>query len=78
MAGAVLLLPGGLGAAETGITTLGQALVGLGSAAAAGATLLIRLCTLWFGVGLGIHRPGHHRAPQGWWAAEPESAKSAT
>ena len=77
MAGAVLLLPGGLGAAETGITTLGQALVGLGSAAAAGATLLIRLCTLWFGVGLGFIALAILARRKGWWAAEPEETKSA-
>ncbi len=54
IAGAILLLPGGLGAAETGITGLAQTLVGLGRDAAAASTLLIRLCTLWFGVAVGM------------------------
>ena len=43
LAGAVFLLPGGLGVAEGGITGLGQALVGLSRDGAAAAALLIRL-----------------------------------
>lgn len=54
LAGAVLLLPGGLGAAETGITGLAQTMVGLGRDAAAASTLLIRICTLWFGIAVGV------------------------
>jgi len=53
LAGALLLLPGGLGAAEGGITGLSQLLVGLGRDGAVAATLLIRLGTLWFGVAVG-------------------------
>ncbi len=59
LAGAVLLLPGGLGVSEGGIAGLTQALVKSGGeripreAAATGA-LLIRICTLWFGVALGL------------------------
>ena len=53
LAGLVSLLPGGLGVAEGGIAALSQSLVGLSRENAAAATLLIRLCTLWFGVGIG-------------------------
>lgn len=54
LAGALFLLPGGLGAVEGGITGLAQVLVGLSRSAAAASALLIRLCTLWFGVSLGL------------------------
>jgi hypothetical protein len=37
-----------------GITGLAQTLVGLGRGVAATSTLLIRLCTLWFGIAVGI------------------------
>lgn len=54
LAGALLLLPGGLGVAEGGITGLAQVLVDLSRSQAAVSALLIRLCTLWFGVGIGL------------------------
>ena len=54
LAGAVFLLPGGLGIAEGGITGLCQVLVGLSREASTAATLIIRLCTLWFGVAIGL------------------------
>ncbi|MBI3744630.1 MAG: flippase-like domain-containing protein [Chloroflexi bacterium] len=54
LAGAILLVPGGLGVSEGGITGLSQALAGLSQAAAAAGALIIRICTLWFGVVLGI------------------------
>ena len=54
LAGVLFLLPGGLGAAEGGITGLSQALVGLSREGAATATLLIRVCTLWFGLAIGL------------------------
>ncbi len=47
-------LPGGLGAAEASMTVVLQTVVGLLQNVAATATLLIRFCTLWFGVILGI------------------------
>jgi len=52
LAGAVSMLPGGLGVAEGSLTGL---LAGLGVPLpeAAAATLLIRAATLWFAVGLG-------------------------
>jgi uncharacterized protein (TIRG00374 family) len=52
--GAVSALPGGLGAAEASIGGLLVLLVGLSKDTAAAATLLIRLCTLWLGVGIGL------------------------
>ncbi|MDO8672335.1 MAG: lysylphosphatidylglycerol synthase transmembrane domain-containing protein [Dehalococcoidia bacterium] len=54
LAGSVFLLPGGLGVAEGGITGLAQILIGMPKDLAAVATLLIRFCTLWFGVSLGV------------------------
>lgn len=52
--GLVSFLPGGLGASEASSAGLLVALVGLGASAATTATLIIRFCTLWFGVLLGI------------------------
>ncbi len=52
--GAVSALPGGLGAAEASIAGMLALVVGLNATLAAAATLLIRLATLWFGVGLGL------------------------
>ncbi|MHB1160391.1 MAG: lysylphosphatidylglycerol synthase transmembrane domain-containing protein [Chloroflexota bacterium] len=54
LVGSLSMLPGGLGAAEGSIAVLLVATAGLGSDLAAAATLLIRLCTLWFGVGVGL------------------------
>ncbi|HEY6876959.1 MAG TPA: flippase-like domain-containing protein, partial [Polyangiales bacterium] len=54
LAGALAMLPGGLGVAEVGMTSLFQAASPtLSAATAAAATILVRLSTLWFGVGLG-------------------------
>lgn len=52
LAGAVTLLPGGLGAAEVSMIGL-LALLKVTGAAASAATLIIRVCTLWFAVFLG-------------------------
>jgi uncharacterized membrane protein YbhN (UPF0104 family) len=54
LAGAITFLPGGLGVAEGSMTGLFQTLAGVGAAAAAAATVLIRLSTLWFSVVLGL------------------------
>ena len=54
IAGAIAMLPGGLGGTEV---TMQQMLVGLGhigAAPAAAATLIVRLATLWFAVALGF------------------------
>jgi uncharacterized protein (TIRG00374 family) len=53
LAGALLLTPGGLGVAEGGIAGLTQMLVGVSSEVAAAGTIVIRACTLWFGVAVG-------------------------
>ena len=53
LAGAFSMLPGGLGATEGSMTVL-LAGIGLSREAATGATLLIRACTLWWGVLLGL------------------------
>jgi uncharacterized protein (TIRG00374 family) len=52
--GALSGLPGGLGAAEASVGAMLQALVGLERGTAGAATLLVRFCTLWFGVSLGL------------------------
>jgi glycosyltransferase 2 family protein len=54
--GAVSGLPGGLGAAEFTIVGMVQLLIlrDTDSALAGTAAILVRLCTLWFGAGLGI------------------------
>lgn len=51
--GAVTLLPGGLGTTEGSLTGL-LILKGLPRDAASAATIVIRLCTLWFAVALGL------------------------
>lgn len=51
--GAVSFLPGGLGVTDASLTGL-LLLMGITKDRAVAATLLIRLCTLWFGVGLGL------------------------
>jgi uncharacterized membrane protein YbhN (UPF0104 family) len=54
LAGALAMLPGGLGVAEVGMTGLFRtASPGLSAATASAATILVRLSTLWFGVALG-------------------------
>lgn len=53
LAGAVSMVPGGLGVAEGSMAGL-LALGGVPPAVAAGATAIIRFCTLWFGVAIGV------------------------
>jgi len=54
LAGALAMLPGGLGVAEIGMTGLLRAVSEqITPATAAAATILVRLATLWFGVALG-------------------------
>lgn len=52
--GAASALPGGLGAAEVSIAGMLTLILGAPPAVATSATVLIRLATLWFGVGLGL------------------------
>ncbi len=51
--GAITLMPGGLGTTEASMTSLIQFLVPTNAAIATAATLLVRVCTLWFAVALG-------------------------
>jgi uncharacterized protein (TIRG00374 family) len=54
LAGALAMLPGGLGVAELGMSgSFRAAAPMLSVATAAAATILVRLCTLWYGVALG-------------------------
>jgi uncharacterized protein (TIRG00374 family) len=54
LAGALAMLPGGLGVAELGMSgSFRAAAPALTVATAAAATILVRLCTLWYGVALG-------------------------
>jgi uncharacterized protein (TIRG00374 family) len=52
--GSVTGLPGGLGSADLSILGLMYALVTRSATVAGAATLLIRFCTLWFGVSIGV------------------------
>lgn len=52
--GAVSMLPGGLGAAEGSIMGLLVKVVGVPKDIAAVSTIIIRFCTLWFGVLVGL------------------------
>jgi uncharacterized protein (TIRG00374 family) len=56
IAGAVAMMPGGLGVTEVGMTTLLQTLGGpaMRPAVATASTILVRLATLWFAVVIGL------------------------
>ncbi|MDP2937337.1 MAG: lysylphosphatidylglycerol synthase transmembrane domain-containing protein [Dehalococcoidia bacterium] len=54
LAGSLVMVPGGLGVAEGGIAGLSQLLLGMSAERAVLSTLIIRFCTLWFSVALGI------------------------
>lgn len=65
--GALTMLPGGLGVTEGSMTGLLVLLGKMAQAPAVAATLLVRLCTLWFGVLVGLWalmrwRKAHARA----------------
>jgi uncharacterized protein (TIRG00374 family) len=51
--GAVTFMPGGLGATEGSMTSLIQLLLNASATVATAATLLVRVCTLWFAIVLG-------------------------
>jgi uncharacterized protein (TIRG00374 family) len=53
LVGSASLLPGGIGAAEGTLAAVLDLAAGQPRDVAAAATLLIRVCTLWFGVTLG-------------------------
>jgi len=52
--GAVFAMPGGLGGVEGSLVALSSRLFALDLTTATAAALLVRFCTLWFGVGLGV------------------------
>jgi uncharacterized protein (TIRG00374 family) len=52
--GAVFATPGGLGGVEGSLVALSSSLLTLPTAVATAAALLVRFCTLWFGVGIGV------------------------
>jgi uncharacterized membrane protein YbhN (UPF0104 family) len=54
LAGALSLLPGGLGVAETSMTGLLRVFADVSKVGAAAAVVVIRVSTLWFGVALGL------------------------
>ncbi|HLX59260.1 MAG TPA: lysylphosphatidylglycerol synthase transmembrane domain-containing protein [Ktedonobacteraceae bacterium] len=67
LVGSVSGLPGGLGTADGSMLGLTRLLLTSSAAIAGAATLLIRLCTLWFGIALGsmallIYRATQHTA----------------
>jgi uncharacterized protein (TIRG00374 family) len=66
LAGALAMLPGGLGVTEVGMTVLLQTLGGPGvrPATATAITMLIRIATLWFGVAVGAVALAIHRTRQ--------------
>jgi len=80
LAGALSLLPGGLGVTELGMTAL-LVLFGVARETSVAAVVIVRLCTLWFAAGLGVvvyllHRRTvrrRHIAP-GWAPPQPEGS----
>lgn len=52
--GAVFAMPGGLGGVEGSLVALSVRILGLATATATAGALLIRFCTLWLGVGIGV------------------------
>jgi uncharacterized protein (TIRG00374 family) len=52
--GAAVAMPGGLGGVEGSLVALAVQLLGFTTATATAAALLIRFCTLWFGVLIGV------------------------
>jgi len=52
--GAAVAMPGGLGGVEGSLVALSIQLIGLTTAQATASALLIRFCTLWFGVLIGV------------------------
>ena len=63
IAGAIAMMPGGLGITEVGMTGLLQALGGAAMTipVATAATIMVRIATLWFAVVIGIFALGFHR-----------------
>jgi uncharacterized protein (TIRG00374 family) len=66
LAGAIAMMPGGLGVTEVGMTALLRTLGGaaMRPAVATAATMLVRICTLWFAVVIGAVALAIHRSMQ--------------
>ena len=64
LAGAMAMMPGGLGVTEVGMTALLQTLGGpsMHPAVATATTMLVRIATLWFAVAIGLLALALHRA----------------
>jgi uncharacterized protein (TIRG00374 family) len=73
LVGSATLLPGGLGSAEGSSAALLLAVTHTQLTVAVAATLLIRLCTLWFGVCVGLASLWLYRRRLGGWR-EPQPA----
>jgi uncharacterized protein (TIRG00374 family) len=73
LVGSASLSPGGLGSAEASSAALLVAVTHTQLSTAVAATLLIRLCTLWFGVCVGLASLWFYRHRLGGWK-EPEPA----
>jgi uncharacterized protein (TIRG00374 family) len=54
LAGALSMVPGGIGVAEAGLAGMFRTVAGLGTGAAVALTFLIRLATLWFAALIGV------------------------
>jgi uncharacterized protein (TIRG00374 family) len=54
LAGALSMVPGGIGVAEAGLAGMFRTVAGLGAGAAVALTFLIRLATLWFAALIGV------------------------
>lgn len=61
IAGAVAMMPGGLGVTEAGMTGVLERLAGMGTTVATATTLLVRFATLWWAVLLGLGALAWHR-----------------
>lgn len=61
IAGAVAMMPGGLGVTEAGMTGVLERLAGMGTSVATATTLLVRFATLWWAVVLGLGALAWHR-----------------
>jgi uncharacterized membrane protein YbhN (UPF0104 family) len=67
LVGSASLSPGGLGSAEASSAALLVGVTGVALSTAVAATLLIRLCTLWFGVSVGLTALWLYRGRMGGW-----------
>jgi uncharacterized protein (TIRG00374 family) len=76
LASAVFIVPGNLGVAEGGLAALTRATLAVPAAGAAGAAVLVRLCTLWLGLAVGW--PALAIATRRWGAGRTQGAGTGT